>query len=293
MSFTTTLFPIIAALLAPEGKFLPKDTKWRSINTAQEYFLKNIYTNEAKKQLSLFSQNEMRYFSSNDYKVLNKFAKDNGFNIQLEPFSSKYEFGSVSILDVILKWKEKGKKTVLEINAGPCSCFQTKYNAAKLKNNFEIIKTKYEHPIVKIYSQGNDTVYLTIADKAINKYEEMIDKINTLKSFLNKEVEPLYYDNLIFPCVNLNQEVNIGWLLHLEETTGWFIDQAKQQTKFKMDEEGARVESCVLLAFSKGIRSMINDYKIDKPFYIWIERKGATLPIFSGYITQEDWVKAE
>jgi len=288
MSFTTTIFPIIAALLAPEGKFLEKNTLWNPINAEQKYLLENLYTTEVKQKLSLFSDEELKFWASKDHNELNKIAKDHGFNIQLEPFTPD-GFGSLSILDVTLKWKEKGKNTILRSE-------NVQYKAAELKSGFEVFKMGYKHPVVKINTKNDDIVYMTIADESINAYSVLLEKIKLLQNEIEKNKSEIFaafnfnYDKLVFPCVDLDHKVDITWLTGLyEKKKDYFISQALQQTKFKMDAEGARVKSAVLIGFERTCIKEEKIIRIDKPFFIWIERKDAKLPIFAGYIDQADW----
>jgi len=281
MSFTTVLFPIVAALIAPEGKFFEKNALWSAVNTQQEWFLKNIYTEPTKKELFLFNDKELRCWVSQSHKELNKIAKENGFTIQLLPFS-KSEFGSLSILDVAVQWKTEGKETSINIE-------DKAYKAAKLEKEFQVFESSdYEHSIVQIKTKTNDVVNITIADEKLESFK-LLEKVNNLKKFINQE-NLTKYASVIFPFVKLDQQVDISWLLGMKEK-GYSISQALQQTKFNMDHKGARVESAVAIAFEKCIR-FEKKCVIDKPFYVWIERPGCSMPIFSGYIDMENWVKA-
>lgn len=293
MSFTTVLFPIIAALLAPEGKFMEKNTAWNPVNAHQQIFLKAYYSETAKKQLAEFSDTELRSWASQDYEILNKIAKENGFDIQLKPFLPN-SFGSLSILDILIKWRTKGIKTSINYN-------NNTYEAVKLNKNFEVFKLwAYDHPIAKIKTQGRDTVYITVADQALSDFD-LVNKVTKLSNDINMPLEPgmiTYpefcmqenYDSIIFPAVNLNQTVDISWLLNMY-CPEVFIAQALQQTKFKMDEEGARVQSAVMMEFAKCCMPQTEKILcIDKPFYIWIEREDCTIPVFAGYIDSANWV---
>lgn len=301
MSFTTVMFPIIAALIAPEGEFLERNTQWNAVNEQQKYFLENVFIK--KNELSKFSNKELRSWASQDHNELNRIAKENGFDIQLQKFD-KDGFGSLSILDIIVKWFEAGTKTTLTYNS-------TQYKAAKLSNGFDVIKTNaHSHPIVSVKTQSNDRVYMTIADESLHGLD-LLKKIQSIKNkFLIKKmrVATKYYDNLIFPVVDINQQVSIDWLLKMKEQSGFYVSQALQQTKFKMDEVGAHVQSAVMLGFEECLSKPKENFVIDKPFYIWIERSSSlipnlgiawisdwkigSIPVFVGYIDSADWQKS-
>ena len=68
------------------------------------------------------------------------------------------------------------------------------------------------------------------------------------------------------------------------------IAQASQQTKLKMNEIGARVESVVAIAIVLGgMDAPEPDHVINRPFLIWFERDGLSRPLFAGHITPDDW----
>ncbi len=282
MTFTTVMFPIIAALIAPEGKFLERNTKWNAANEQQKYFLENIFTK--KDELSKFSDKELRCWASRDHNELNKIAKDNGFDIQLKPFGPG-GFGSLSILDVAVKWLEAGTKTTINYN-------KVDYKGAKISKGITVMLSPgWKEPLISIETQNSDTVYITFANQPLEGLE-LLKKINKIKYdfYFYKICKPIY-ENLIFPVIDINQQVDISWLKNMTETSGYFINQALQQTKFKMDEVGAHVQSAVMLGFEKCVRRETN-FVIDKPFYVWIERKGCSLPIFAAYIDVDSWQKA-
>lgn len=290
-SFTLVMFPIIAALLAPEGKFMDVDSQWNSKNPRQAYFLRNFFSKKA--ELKNFSNEEIRSWASIDYNELNQIAKENGFNIQLQPFGP-LEFGSLAIFDVIIKWLKNGISSTLDFD-------NEVYKAVRIENLhvFNVYKLNdeiYRNPVVEIKTQNNDRVYMTIADEKFNGFS-LLRKINELSDAIGYSknhhdiCKSVHYDSVIFPFVELNQQVDISWIKDMY-SNGCTISQALQQTKFKMDENGARVQSAVMVSMLKSI-AIPKELKIDKPFYIWIERENCSIPIFAGYIDSSDWVKSE
>jgi len=286
MSFSTVLYPIIAALMAPEGTFLPLNTQWHAINKQQEYFLEQFYTDKVKAQLSLFSQDELKSYVSQDHNELNAIAEQKGFDLKFQKLDAG-KFATLSILDISIKWLHEGLKTELEFHG-------TKYKAALLESaNFEIFDVAdHHHPIVKIKTKTSDTVFLTKADKPLAGFE----LTNTyIKLWHSQITHTYYYDSIIFPTVQLNQMVDIAWLqgMRTDDSTSipYEIGAAVQQTKFKMDETGAHVESAVGITFRPV--SLPKIYSIDTPFYIAIVREGSIIPILVAYIDPSDWEKAE
>lgn len=122
----------------------------------------------------------------------------------------------------------------------------------------------------------------------LQEMSKLQDKV--VKLLAQKKIGNAPCDSVIVPNVSLNIRKKLEKLLGLEIGDGR-IAQAEQQTKFSMDETGARVEDAVVLAV---IQCMLQPaYVLDKPFYVWIHREGAPEPYFAGYITPQDWKKVE
>jgi len=292
-SSTIVMFPIISALIEAEGKFMSWNVEWTGINAAQKIFLRNFFAKQ--NELGYFTREEIRSWASQDYEELNSIACNNGFNIQFKPFRP-HEFGSLSILEVNINWLEKGIVTSLEYA-------DEIYKAAKIKNNnfnvYELNENIYTYPIIEIKTQNTDTVYMTIADEPCSGFF-LMKKINSLRDTISHRdndqnhgiCKLLDYDEVIFPFVNLNQEVDISWLKGMYANDGPIVSQALQQIKFKMNEFGAEVKSAVMVAMCKSIGPReIKRLNINKPFYLWIERENCTIPVFAGYIDPSDWIK--
>jgi hypothetical protein len=262
---------------------------WDSINVKQDIFLRHYFSKRS--ELGEFLNKELRSWVSHDYATLNKILTDNGFSIQLRPFASN-SFGVVSILDVLIEWLHEGLATSIDVEAN-------QYPAVSIKQGFDVkMSPHHEYPIVAIKTKSGDTVYMTVADRsryefdllghieliqgALREYNPSLDGYST---FLNHSK----YNQIIFPMVNIDKEEDVTWLLGLKKGD-WRIAQALQQTKFKMDEKGARVESAVALHVEKTYSKPI-PFVINKPFFIWISRPGCTAPVFAEYITEVDWKK--
>jgi hypothetical protein len=76
------------------------------------------------------------------------------------------------------------------------------------------------------------------------------------------------------------------------ESGRYRITQAKQQTKYKMNHKGALAKSAAAFGFSFEccvVRTPKPPMVVNQEFFVWITRPGMNLPIFTGYITKEDW----
>ena len=291
MSFTTVLFPILAALSGAE-QFMQLSPNWVAVNPIQENFL--AYLPNKDEQLSKLSGEELKTIASFDYKVINKFLADHKFDKQLEPFNSPGEFGVASILNVLIEWIHEGKTTTIMHN-------NQEFPAVSMTgNDFEVLQSNaYKEPILKLTAKNGDIVYMTIAEKSLESFE-LLEFVQTLLKMPKNEITKQYVE-AIFPMVNLNHETDISWLIglgtsRLRDNCFFNIAQAKQQTKFQMNEKGAHVQSAVAISIKemcyiepKPLKTLV----INKPFYLWIERPGANMPIFTSYIDPIDWKKPD
>ncbi len=135
---------------------------------------------------------------------------------------------------------------------------------------------------------------MTIVDNPPSGFE-LVDLVNGIEG----DMQPLYnYDAVIFPMITYDQEVDISWIkrLYTIGNDGRIakITQALQQTKFRMNEKGAKVESAVAMVVTRECVMMSKpDLVIDRPFVLWIRRPGLSQPFFVGYFTKETWKKPE
>jgi hypothetical protein len=103
------------------------------------------------------------------------------------------------------------------------------------------------------------------------------------------------FDGLVFPMVDLEQAVGLGWLVGLatddDEGLPWEIEAALERNRLRMNEVGARAESAVMLqvaAVAIGPEPK-PDHVIDRPFLVWFERDGLSRPLFAAYVVEDEW----
>lgn len=192
-------------------------------------------------------------------------------------------------MDILLKWAQEGTPTTIKYD-------NQEFPAVSMaKNGFEVSQSNsYGEPILKLTSKNGDIVYITIAEKSLGSFE-LLEFIQALSKVPKNEITQ-EYTKTTFPMVDLNHKTDISWLLGLGtyklRNEGFYaITQALQQTKFKMNEKGARAQSAVAIAIEKACiePEPLKILEIDKPFYLWIERPGMNLPIFTAYIDSSDW----
>jgi serine protease inhibitor len=96
--------------------------------------------------------------------------------------------------------------------------------------------------------------------------------------------------------IDLKQDVDSSWLIGMGATTARrvsaSISQALQETHLTMNEQGTRAKSAVALGIQlTSLTRPKPELLIDTPFLIWFQRLGLRVPLFVGYMTEEDWKK--
>jgi len=148
----------------------------------------------------------------------------------------------------------------------------------------------HDYPVVVISTKSGDEVYLSVAGDSFDGSDLGIH-IETVFGDLEYLDD---YSGLIFPMVDLNEKVDIGWLKEMPAYLGGDlvgrITQALQQTMFAMDEKGVKVKSAVAIG-ARFLSATITKptLVIDKPFFVAVKRKDLKLPILSGYIGRDCW----
>ena len=275
---TVCSFPVVGCLLAAE-RFVGADRTWNGTNDLQRCFIRSVFQ-RGRKDVSKFSDEELRMIASFEVDKINKFLREGGFSIQLSPFPEN-TFGVASILKVDIEWKETGEETQVNNSKGT-------FPAVSLDTGVSALKSKsYRNPIACLKSKTGDQLFMTIADEPCEGLD-LLDKVNAMGS-----LEPCYdFEGVVFPMIDYDQEVDISWLIGLqtfdEAQKPWAIADAKQRTKFKMNEQGAITESAAVMSMELlGLPSP--PITIDQPFFLWKTRPGVQQPIFAAYLEEDCW----
>ena len=274
--YSMVTWPIISAVWAAMGFVgLDHHKQLAPINPIQQMFIQRHISQ--KDALSKFAPDELGSWVSDDYMYLNRILKDEGFGIQLDPFAPG-DFGVVSILDVLVEWLHEGSKTIVHNN-------HIDYPAVEHKKGAQIyLVDAYPYPVACIKTKTEDTVWVAIADEPCKSFA-LLDHINKIRKS-DMHISTIH-DKVIAPMVDYDESCQLDWLLGLR-LQNWYICQALQQTKFKMNEHGAHVKSAVAIACRCSL-PVTKPYVINKPFFVWIERPGLDDPIFVGYMAPEYW----
>ncbi len=280
---TSVVYPIISALVAAEAELGP-NRQWTATNDAQQQFLATAF-GPSRNEVSGIP--EIESTSSRNYEVVNEFLRSRGFSIQLSPFQRPDDFGTASVLKLALEWLEKGTETQVQTQGDETQL----YPAVRMNGGVRFFNApNHPHTVVRLSTKSGDDVYLTMMDQPVSEDQlsnKAIELLGNL-TYSNRE-----FEGVIFPMVDLDVQPDITWLLSMN-TTGddgkpGIISQALQQTKFSMDEIGAKVQSAVAIAVSRGIGPA--PHRINKPFLTVVKRFGLNKPLFVGYIDTDCWKK--
>ncbi|MGA2629598.1 MAG: hypothetical protein ABSG54_05225 [Terriglobia bacterium] len=308
MSTTVVTYPIVTALVEAE-KILGADRQWKPVNEMQTRFLKEYFAACRHEKVP-----EIESLASWDAAEITAFLTQRGFPIKIPPFGPR-NFGTASVLDLLVEWMEKGHVTTItreklgedaspvasswldrlksswasrqESRPLPAEGYPAVLIASKHVAFFRAARHKY--PIASLKTKSQDRVYMTMLDDPHANFD-LVAKSQEFSRALKPTDE---FEGLIFPMVDLDQRVDVDWLVGLEttEVRGELarIDRALQQTRLRMNELGARAESAVVLTVSGAALRFKPPHIINRPFLIWFERKGLSKPLFVGHITEEDW----
>jgi hypothetical protein len=226
---------------------------------------------------------ELESRSDDDVKKINAWLKERGFDIQLPPPSDPNGFAVASILDVLLKWLHEGKKT--EITGRT----RDVYPGVSLKDGVTIshMAAIHPHPVVRIATKSGDTVCMSMVDSVPEGIAGLFLKVADLEKV---KASSYGYKGVCFPMVDLDVRPDISWIQGCQVGGGFFVEKAMQQTKFRMNEQGARVQSAAAMTMARGM-SVNTPHIIDRPFLLWIKRDGLEFPLFAALLCEDVWKK--
>ncbi len=281
MSKSATVFTLMEVLRKAED-ILGKGRQWRAKNDTQAALINDFlnHINEAREI------KEIESIASYMAGEINEFLAKRGFSIQLDSFAPS-EFGVAAVLDLMVKWGLKGDK--IQITTPDNKTYPGVY----LKKGVQFFNAYGDHtePIAKIGTQTDDEVFMTMIDK-------VPDGLDLIK-FAAKLISQLKYidrdnlEGLQFPMINFTNYPDLSWLLGMA-TTGkdgapaW-ISQAKQQTKLRMNEIGARVQDAVAVAVKRCMVVPKKPLIINKPFLCIFTRPGLKFPLAVFHLEPDCW----
>jgi hypothetical protein len=239
---------------------------------------------------------ELKSIASRNAEDINEFARSEGFDIHLDPFSDG-EFGTASIMKIKVEWTEEGLPTTI---IGRSNKVSYPGFILEQKNLIHYRSSEHTYPVTLLETknaQQGEKVYVTMVDR--NTIGKDVFALSTfVKKIQNSRLDHSYeYSDIHIPIVDIDDKPDISWLVGMrrrdQKDREWVIAEAIQQTKFRMNAKGAVAKSIAIMRLECASASISFDkkppLKINQQFVIWIERQGLSQPFFIGYITEEDW----
>ena len=281
MSTTTCTYPIVGAVRKADDVIGP-DRIWRHTNELQRQFLGDFYfAPGALAELARIP--ELSAIASRDASEINAWLAERKFNITLDPFPP-HGFGTASMLDVAVQWLTAGIVREVRLMTGGV------VPGVVLKEGVSVFHSRRLGAVARIETKNGDTVGIS-RQVDVPTGLHLADYVRARASDDVRRISD--YEGVHFPMVDLDQQPDISWLVNME-TLGddgfpYFVAQALQQTKFKMNQFGARVKSAAAIGvYRSSVQRSKPPLVIDGPFLVWIERPGLSRPFFVGFITDED-----
>ncbi|HLC38683.1 MAG TPA: hypothetical protein VJJ80_00935 [Patescibacteria group bacterium] len=292
MSRTVCLYSIAGMLKAAEeylglGIEGGVEPDWQTKNVAQRKFIRQYY-NPCRAEIDKIP--EIEYTASPKASEINEFLRQRGFSISIDFPENPMHFGAAGVLDVLVEWKIKGEKKPIRMGTKVIP------DAVRLpKEGVGFVKLlSLSEPIVHLETKSDVHVFMYQHPEHIDGFEllEMASDLTAqCQSTFNYHRD---YDGIHFPMVNLQQQVDLSWLLgiNIDSLDGVPVDlvQVLQENKLRINEIGARAQSATVgkMVF-RGIEMPLPDYIIDQPFLIWFVRAGLSMPFFAAWVSEEDW----
>jgi hypothetical protein len=255
---------------------------WHPSNDEQRQFF-GWMTEHADqiKQLSNLTAKAAR-----DYSVLNQFMVEHGFDPLFSPFDG---VGVASILDMLVKWLYEGVvQTVFRANTHePYPGFALRRGTVQVH-----FARFFVYPVAQVKTQSGHHLWVTASEEP----KSGIDLAMTVQKLAEapKHSASLFTGGLRMPMLDIDTQGDLSWLLAAcgidSEQKPWFITQAFQQFKLRLNQIGARVKVGTGVAMERGARTSDADMVLNRPFIGYFTQPGLDgLPLAAFYADTDSW----
>ena len=269
-----------------------KTTGWTAHNPQQE----QVFAWLEQHRGLLASVTGLDAKASRFWQELNSFLTERKFDPMVAPFDPNKGIGVVSILDKLVHWLH-GPGTVVEMHTeqGRRPGFELPPTGV---NIYEVEGYQRSY-LLELLTKSDDTLWLfphndTSLD-GINLAKLSMDVMSKprrtpmRKRMLGEGEYPRYAGAQVL-MVDFDIKPDISWLLgadtHTEGGDHYFVDQAAQQFKLRMDQTGARVKVATATVILHSMREEPILFRLNRPFYGWWTQKGLDLPMAAFFA---DW----
>lgn len=275
---------IFHALNVLENNFLGKDRVWKTDNDFQ-WRVFELYTSHKEK---LGKLKGLKALASKDWRELNRFLVKNQFDPMFEPFVG---IGAASILDMVVEWLKKASTCQIYAN-------QREYPGFEIPKGGHIVYdpsgTDFRW-VAALATKSGGALWLALPEK---QPEDELALINMAFSAMSGILRPRNDISTVqIPEIDFDIKPDLqkicGAETYDQKGKYWFISQAKQQFKLRMNKEGAHVKVATAIAMERGISFGPHPLIINRPFMGWFTQPGApSLPLAIFYVDYDCWKKA-
>lgn len=264
---------------------------WRAKNQNQE----KIFAWLEKNRELLAKITGLDAKASRFWEELNRFLTDRKFDPMVEPFDPDEGIGVVSVLDKLVKWKRgPADKVMISTMRGTIPGFELPWDGV---NIYEVDGYPASF-LLELLTKSDDTLWLFAHKDTGLDGMELAELSMDVMSRARREptrrnygrFESPVYSGAQVPMLDFDIKPDIGWLAGADTTVVggkyYFISQASQQFKMRMDETGARVKVATVVVMLRGMGDEPKKFVLDHPFYGWWMQKGLNLPMAAFFA---DW----
>ena len=277
---TLSIFPVLGCLRACE-EWMGSEQTWTPVNERQTEFLEHFI--EGMDVADMLGSSLVRK-ASDQISVINDFLSANGFpELKLTVEPGPAGFCVASVLDVLCEWLKEGSKTTISNGKGEFSGVKLKKGVCAYMDT-----DVHPYPVVKIRTKSGDVLCMSICGTLSSDPYAVHWKAETLRAIQ----KPYSCEGVIFPMVNYERMIDISYLEGMRtgpDESYWYVAEAIQKTRFRMNEFGARAQSAAAMTMWACAVAGKPWVVIDKPFVLWIEREGVSLPLFGGVFAEDVW----
>jgi hypothetical protein len=226
---------------------------------------------------------ELERWASQDHRVLNRILEEHLFWSRFNPFK-KGGFGALSILNVRLAWKEPGKEATVTDSAT-----KKKYAGFRLSGRgCGVTVVDGKSPVARIETANGDVVLIQKADKEPEDDIAAAEAAAKLARSVGKKVGDK--GALTTPLISFHEGRELEWFAGLAVPGKVEMENGFQEIRFGMNRLGARAQVATGGGFyATSVETAPVEFVLDVPAIIAVVRPGVVGPIFSAYITPEDW----
>ena len=202
---------------------------------------------------------------------VNRFLRENGFNIKLEGSGDPGAAYGAAVLDMPVRWERPGVKTDVTLDGSDKVVPGVSLSASTLVGVFK--SPAHSSPVVAVKTQGDVTVFVTKVGKQEAR-GDVLEFVNNVNNSLQRDTAYGPGTQLVMPMAEYQQTGDISSLVGLKNG-GHTIGVAKYVHRLRLNEEGARAQAAAAVATTRGFTR--NVY-VDGEYAIWFKTSSGAIP---------------